>query len=57
MAKNPPASAVSFAVWTVNGSPITDEAREQLEAAVQTAVLQLFNQGHRLLTSTSYGRG
>ena len=57
MAKNPPASAVNFSVWSVNGSPIPEEAREQLEAALETAVLQLFNQGHRLLTSTTYARG
>ena len=56
MAKNPPASAVSISVWSVNGSPMTEEAKKEIEEAVENTVLRLFNEGHRLLTSTTYGR-
>jgi hypothetical protein len=56
MAKNPPASAVNIAVWSANGGPLSQEAREELEAALERAKLELFNKGHRLLSSTTYVR-
>jgi len=54
--KNAPASAVSFTVWSANGGPIPQEAKEQLESAVEKTVFELFNQDIRLLTATSYAR-
>ena len=56
MAKQQQPVAVSFQVWMVNGAPVPEEVKEKMEAAVQTALFELFNQGYRLLTQTSYGR-
>jgi len=57
MAKPPPMSAVNFSVWSTNGGPISEEAIRQLEEALETAKLRLFNDGHRLLSQTTRGRG
>jgi len=50
-------SAVNFSVWSTNGGPISEEAIRQLEEALETAKLRLFNDGHRLLSQTTRGRG
>jgi len=54
--KNAPASAVNFTVWTANGGPLPQEAKEQIEAAVEKTVFELFNKDIRLLTATTYAR-
>lgn len=48
--------AMSVQVWMVNGGPVPEEAKQKIEGAVERAVLELFNEGHRILTSTSYAR-
>jgi hypothetical protein len=57
MAKPPPSRAVNFSVWTLDGSAMPDKVRRAIEEALERAVLEQFNQGHRLLTQTVYARG
>ena len=56
MAKHVPASAVSFTVWTANGGPLPQEAKEALETAIERTVLLLLNEDIRLLTATTLAR-
>jgi hypothetical protein len=51
-----PDVAMSVQLWMVDGGPLPEEAKRAVEDAVERAVLGLFNDGHRILTSTSYGR-
>jgi len=46
-------NAVSFTVWTVNGGPVSQEAVEKLEAAIEKILFERFNDGERLLTQTN----
>lgn len=49
----PKTTAVQFSVWSVNGGPIDDEVVELVEEAVEAAIFEAFNKGHRLLTQTN----
>ncbi len=50
-----PAPGVQLSVWSVNGAPIPPDVVKQLEETVEQKILELFNDGYRLLTSTSRG--
>jgi len=54
--KNLPVSAFTISVWNANGGPVAAEAKEAIEDAVTAKLLELFNDGHRLLTQTTSAR-
>lgn len=51
-----PVHAIDFTVWAVNGGPLPDEVISKIEEGLERILLELSNEGHRLLTQTSYGR-
>jgi hypothetical protein len=46
-------AAIQFSVWSANSAPIPPDVVKQLEESLEREILQLFNQGYRLLTQTT----
>lgn len=50
-----PTRGVSFQVWSVNGSPVSDKIVAEIESSIERITLLALNDGHRLLTQTARG--
>lgn len=50
-----PTQAIQFTVWSANGGPVPDKVIQKIEDAIQGVTLEVFNDGHRILTQTIRG--